>query len=296
MNLLPILVRRELWEHRALWVAPLVVAGILVVLAIAGRSAIGDADVEAVGLMSDPDGLALIGLTHLAVPLCFGVVMAIVLFFYLLDCLYAERRDRSILFWKSLPVSDAATVISKLAVALVVAPLGVYVLSVVTDLLLYGIVALRLRGVADYGTVAPTWDTLVWLRLQAVVLLTIVILSLWYAPVAAYLLVISAWARRNVFLWAVLPPILLTMAELMATDTGSYTWRLLWSRLVHVWGELDVVGAASWAAAAAFGPEAGDPPLRMLSIFTSLDLWLGLVVAVLLVWAAIAIRRYREGI
>ena len=35
---------------------------------------------------------------------------------------YDERKDRSVLFWKSLPVSDRDTVLSKAVSALVVAP------------------------------------------------------------------------------------------------------------------------------------------------------------------------------
>jgi ABC-2 type transport system permease protein len=118
-----------------LWVAPLVVAAVLIVVtALSGGVHIsGDARVQIDGEAVD----FINGITPERAVKLFGVliaglyvpqliVMLIVLGFYLLDSLYSERKDRSILFWKSLPVSDAHTVASKALVALVVVPLGVW--------------------------------------------------------------------------------------------------------------------------------------------------------------------------
>ena len=85
--------------------------------------------------------------------------LVLVLTFYLLDCLYAERKDRSILFWKSLPVSDAATVASKLLVALAVVPLGVYVVAILSDLLFSAIIAVR-ASFNHSQILIGAWDTL----------------------------------------------------------------------------------------------------------------------------------------
>ena len=56
--------------------------------------------------------------------------------FYCLDALYGERRDRSILFWKSLPVSDLTTVLSKASIPIVVLPLLTFAVTVATQLIM----------------------------------------------------------------------------------------------------------------------------------------------------------------
>jgi len=107
-NTLLMLVRRELWEHRALWIAPLVVAALMVFGAIVAsvKYHLTHADMSR---DDGPQGMTMFAVMQGAVSMPLSVVMLIVLVFYLLDCLYAERKDRSILFWKSLPVSDDLT-------------------------------------------------------------------------------------------------------------------------------------------------------------------------------------------
>ena len=294
MNALPVLVRRELWEHRSLWLAPLAVAAVVVVLAIAGQSSLRISSDTLLRQLDPHERFALFAAAHLALPLFFALVTNIVLFFYLLECLYTERRDRSILFWKSLPVSDAATVVSKLLVALLVVPLGVYVLSVVTDLLVTGIFTLRL-WFADVDEPSILWDTQTWLRLQLALLIVLFLGALWYAPVVGYLLVVSAWARRSVFLWAVLPPIILILAERITYGT-EYVGSFVAHRLVGFWRELNIEAGMAGLSASASLPATGAhiDPLPLLAILGSPHLWVGVAVAALLVWAAIRIRRYRD--
>ena len=107
MNKMLTLVRREFWENRALWAAPLIVGAILLVGAIFGRVEFG----LPLNIVGDQKR-SLFGIITWGLTLPYFITMAIVLYFYLLDSLYSERRDRSILFWKSLPVSDAETVLS----------------------------------------------------------------------------------------------------------------------------------------------------------------------------------------
>ena len=124
------LVRREFWEHRALWMAPLVVAALLALCAAIGRVHI---DVnEASDLSSQSQQVALFSIIQWVLAMPLYIVVMLVGSFYLLDCLYAERKDRSILFWKSLPVSDGLTVCAKLLVALVVMPVGAFVLALLS--------------------------------------------------------------------------------------------------------------------------------------------------------------------
>ena len=151
MNTMLLLVRREFWEHRSLWIAPLVWAGIIVVLSAwlffyvipqhVPDGVLQSPNIEAIEGISDRDReeirqaleaakahdvpKATISISFLGISQLISAFTCIVVFFYLIDCLFTERRDRSILFWKSLPLSDTQVVLSKFAVALVVVVFGV---------------------------------------------------------------------------------------------------------------------------------------------------------------------------
>jgi ABC-2 type transport system permease protein len=304
MNALPALIRREFWEHRALWIVPLVCSAIIVLLGVSGRVLHylpNDVEKE---ILANPEFVAneqfrLAGFALVQWLFAWSqlFVMAIVLFFYLIDALYAERRDRSILFWKSLPVSDSATVIAKLLVAAAIVPLGVYVVSVVTNALFAGIFSLTASD-SPLAQLAIGWDMEVWLRVQGLVMLGLFGAVLWYAPIAAYLLLVSAWARRNVFLWAVLPPLILLLAEEIAFDT-DFVKALLAHRLGGPWSHMGTDRRIE-ELAESIGEEGGARVVDVLAavdasgLFTSPGLWLGLAAAGLFLWGAIRIRRYRD--
>jgi ABC-2 type transport system permease protein len=282
MNLQPILIRRELWEHRSLWIVPLVVAGLIILAALFAAVQIDPSDVSEA---HKPGEVFAIFHSVLALPQL--LLLAVVLPLYLLDCLYAERKDRSILFWKSLPVSDAQTVLSKFIVALAVVPLGVFVLTLATDVIASGILATRFRHDAFISSLLR-WDTVLWLRTQGFMLLAFVLLAMWYAPVAAYLMLVSAWAKRNVLLWATLPPLFLMVAERIAFHTHYFTWLLAYRLNSNSLG----IGRKLAGKAAADGSDA----LAELHSFTGLgnvDLWLGLAAAAVLLWLAIRVRRHQ---
>jgi ABC-2 type transport system permease protein len=214
---------------------------------------------------------------------------SVVIFFYLADCLYAERKDRSILFWKSLPVSDSATVLTKALVALLIVPLGLFVLAFVTNLIAYAILWLRLHNNAALAPLM-TWDTVEWLRLNGALLLAIPILALWYAPIAAYQLLVSAWAKGSVFVWTVLPPLVLILGERFTFGTW-YIRNVLRDRL-----GLSVIGVAARGRASntPFGQRGLFDGIDVIGLLSSLDMWIGVAIAVAFVLAAIRIRRYRD--
>ena len=284
---LAMLVRREFWEHRALWIAPLVVAALMVVSAFVAsvKYRLTHADMHHDG----SDGMAMFSVMQSAVSMPLSLVTLIVLSFYLLDCLYAERKDRSILFWKSLPVSDNLTVLSKLLVALLVVPLGVFALGLLVSLSFVGIWELN----AAFGRLPgiPGWDTLAWLEGEMALLACLIVGVLWYAPFAAYLLVVSAWARRSPFLWATVPVVLAPLLERMAFGT-AYLWKLLAYRTFGIWQTLFPYPHPGRGRAEALASMFGE--LRFGAAFSDIDLWLGLAVTAALVFAAIRLRRYRD--
>jgi ABC-2 type transport system permease protein len=288
------LIRRELWEHRALWITPLIVGGLLVLTAFPIRYGNVTFGAHVDNFARPDDRLSMFTLMIWGQTVPQYLVMVIVLSFYLMDCLYQERKDRSILFWKSLPVSDANTVISKLLVAVVVVPLGVYLTAAVCGVLFQTIWSAR-TAFGSLPNIAVGWDTVAWLKVQALMLYGLLVSMLWYAPMAAFLLLVSAWARRNVFLWATLPPVIAIVIERAAFGT-RYTGRLLeyrsWSGLWNVLLVEPITPDSGHGRVYSLAKLFDNIP--MSRAFLNIDLWLGLAVAAALVFAAIRIRRYRD--
>ncbi len=286
---LGMLVRRELWEHRYLWIAPLALAGLLTLLAVIGRVHFGMHDEAA---LADPQQrVAWFTIVVWALSVPFYVLSLFIVGYYLLDCLYAERKDRSILFWKSLPVSDGLTVLAKLLVALLVVPLGVFALGVLTNLAV--IAVLRLRIAMGNVPMLLSWSTLEWARTELALLAAQCITLLWHAPVAGYLLVISAWARRSPFLWATLPLVMAPILERIAFGT-HHLWDFILYRFGGIWHTLGVEHANLVSRNSARPVGTLLQVLDFRAAFTDIDLWLGLAAAAALVFAAIRIRRYRD--
>jgi ABC-2 type transport system permease protein len=291
------LIRREFWEHRILWMAPLAVAALLLVGEALARVQVGRAALPGGTMVLTPQMVrAIFAVTMLGLGAAQYVTMSVVLWYYAADCLYAERRDRSILFWKSMPVSDGQTVLSKVMVALVIAPLGVYLVTAVTILLTSGIWSLRELG---GNHLSLFWDTRTWLQLEGVTFLDVVLASLWYAPITGYLMLVSALARRNSQLWVFLVPVVAVLVERFAFGT-HYLWSIIAYRLRAGWqsGIFNYVGRLF--SGHDLGPDAAamsPSPLQSMDLgqaFANVDLWIGLAVAIALFFAAARIRRYRD--
>ncbi len=118
--------------------------------------------------------------------------------FYCLDALHGERRDRSILFWKSLPVSDLTTVLSKASIPLVVLPLLTFAITVAMQWIMLLLSSAVLLG--SGLSVATLWTQLSFVQMSLVLLYHLLTVhSLWYAPFYGWLLLVSGWARRAPF-------------------------------------------------------------------------------------------------
>lgn len=208
MNIYVWLIRREFWENRAIWIIPAALGAALILAACTGT-------VESPILDAGAPDRTLAGLAYLAFGTPFFVTLALYSYWYLLESLHADRKDRSVLFWKSLPISDTATVLSKVLVALLVIPLVYLAADDLTSLAAAGIVSLRLNSAAA----GALWRADLWLQLQAVWLYLILTTAVWYLPVTGWLLVVSAWARRAVLLWSILPPLALMLAERLFLGT-----------------------------------------------------------------------------
>ena len=282
-------VRRELWENRSLYIAPLAAAAVAMLAFL----------ISLIGLPSMRE-LARLDPGHQPGDLVqpYGhaawlimVTALIVGVFYSLDALHSERRDRSILFWKSLPVSDLTTVLSKASIPLLVLPLLVFAITVIVQLimLLLSTAVLLISG----GGAVMLWTRLPLFQMELVTLYGAIVLALWYAPIYGWLLLVSGWARRATFLWAVLPPLAIGVFEKIAFHT-SYFLSLLQDRLVgFAAGAFDLKDKAGVPVDPHFIPLTQLAPGRFLG---GPSLWIGLIVAAALLAATVRLRRYREPI
>jgi ABC-2 type transport system permease protein len=312
------LVKREYWESRRgfLWAQFWAAASILVITIlgiIAGEvlkaRAGGQMDVS-MGLnlgqilreatTRDMDQLVkALDATMLLFGFVAGMVLFFVVFFYLLGALYDDRRDRSVLFWKSLPLSDTGTVLSKAVAGIVVAPL------IATGIVLAGYVGAQvvvsLWLLLHAVNPLPLWiqgePYGVWLRL----LVMVPVNALWALPTVGWLLLWSAAVRSKPFLWAIIVPIIAGMLNFWIGLLGvphirpDFYWGDIAGRLL-----LSVV-PGSWINPGAQGMRfRGMHDLAAINYpamghaMASPQMWIGVIVGAALIAAAIWFRRWRD--
>jgi ABC-2 type transport system permease protein len=282
-------VRREIWENRSLYLAPLIVAGVIIIGFM--FTAVGLAERRRAILLIDDAARqrAAIEMPYSMAAMMIMFTAFIVGVFYCLDALHGERRDRSILFWKSLPVSDLTTVLSKITIPLAVLPAISFAVIIVTQLVILLITSAVLiaHGMSPLTTLAHTnlpQNTLI-------LVYGLIAVSLWHAPTYGWMMLVSAWARRAAFLWALLPAVAISFFEKIVFGTNRFADFLKYRFM-------------NWADDAfAFRRNAhGQPLLDSLSqltpgrYLTTPGLWLGLIFAVVCLAIAIRLRRYRGPI
>ena len=326
MNTFKWLLKREYWEHRGgfLW-APLVSGAIFLVISalamIAGesvrRAEEGDKiQVNGVELDQLTGSLSARELAELGGGLDLGtlmagswplIVLAFVVFFYCLGALYDERKDRSVLFWKSLPLSDGRTVLSKVASALLVAPLLAIAAAVVTAI---GFLALLSTYVLFHGgnPLELIWGPASPLKVVFHLVASLPVYAAWALPTIGWLLLVSAWARTKPFLWALLVPvfagILVTWFDIMELFGSSAEW--FWQHIVGrlllgtVPGMDLVYRGASDPNLVNYQVEGPQDIVNLFSAqtawgaFTTPDLWIGVVAGVVMLLGAVHFRRSRD--
>lgn len=313
------LLKREYWEHRGgfLW-APFAVVAVFLLITLMGLS-IGQMHMNGdklkivnIPLGAMVNGIAADKMEEIATGINIGLsamalvvqlVLGFVLFFYLLGALFDDRKDRSILFWKSLPVSDLDMVISKIVTAAIVAPCIAWVAGVVFHLLMLALLGafLSLHDVsASKFLWAPAEPVKLWIRMLA----AIPINALWALPTYGWLLLVSSWARTKPFLWGFFVPIIagLLLAWLdMLTNLrvpDSWYWSNVFARAMFS------VLPYSWSPGNAFNFgyqfDGGRTPADLISwesfeqILSSANLWIGVVAGVAMIAGAVYLRRYRE--
>jgi ABC-2 type transport system permease protein len=277
-------VRRELWENRSIYLAPLGVAGV----AVLGFSLSAIAGIWERALRIDVTR----GREAIAGPydMAAGLMMLtsiLVSVFYCLDALHGERRDRSILFWKSLPVSDLTTVLAKASIPLVVVPVIAFAITIAMHVIM--LVVSSAAILASGQSVAAWWTELSVGRMWLLLLYHFVTAhALWPFPVYCWLLLVSGWARRAAILWAALPLVAIGGVERIVFQTWYFA-TLTGSRLIGGTPDLYMGPPEKFPT----GPMTHIAPWRFLG---SPGLWVGLAVAAAFLAVAVRLRRNRGPI
>lgn len=273
-------IKRELWEYRSIYFVPLIAAALFVFGFL-------------INLIRMRGRMHSVAWTHETFALPYEISAALIMgtallvgLYYALDSLYGERRDRSILFWKSLPVSDLTAVLSKLTVAMVIVPLLSFAITIVTQFIMLVLSSLVMLGSGIHT--GEVWSQSSFFKVSLMLLYHILLVhGLWYAPLYGWLLLVSAWSPRAPLVWAVLPPFVIYGIEKLAFNT-SYFLGLLRERLL---GPPTHAPAGSVHASMEISHE-----LIPAHFFAEPGLWIGLAVGAIFVAGAVRLRRYRGPI
>jgi len=314
------LVKREFWEHRGgfLW-APIVTGVVFLVLnvmaiitaeVVGARHGfnVGGNNVQMMIAQANQGDLAQIGagldIAMLSSMGLIGIVMGIVVLFYCLGALYDDRRDRSILFWKSLPISNTSTVLSKVVSATILAPVIAVVVAVVIGLVQLVIFALVLSMHH-----VNAWQLIMLshpFRAIGTLISNIPLYALWAIPSVGWLMFCSAWARNKPFLWAVAVPAVLGLLVSWFGIMGLFNLPTVWfwknivqRALLSVFPGSNIVYSDSALEATADLGDSHNPlsvlsPMHSYTLLASPNLWLGVLAGAVLIAGAIWYRRVRD--
>lgn len=277
-------VRRELWENRFVYIAPLAIAAVVLFGSLISLMIDLPEKMRAFPTLEPAQGAGMVR-PFSAAPAPIMLATFLVGIFYSLDALYGERRDRSILFWKSLPVSDRTTVLSKASIPLVVLPLIGFTLSVAAQIIMLVVstAVLLVNGL----TPLPLWAEVRFFEGLPIMLYGLTVHALWFAPIYGWLLFISAWARRAPLLWSLLPLFAVSAVERVAFGTSYFVSML----------QYRITGAMKEAFAFHAGADGHIDRLSQLSpagFLTAPGLWVGLAFAATFLALAVRLRRHRD--
>ena len=318
MNTFKWLLKREFWEHKGgfFWM-PLIVGGIMTlfiavslliaVLGVKDGMQINGVAVSNLANVVGPEQKAdfaarlVSGYAGLSMPIL--LALSVCIFFFCLGALFDERKDRSVLFWKSLPVSDRATVLSKVAMALGVGPAIAVVISAFTAILagLLICIAAAAAGVNIFGEVLSNAG----IYLAPVQLAALVpIYALWALPTIGWLLMVSAWSRTKPLLWAIGVPLLTATLLSWINRMFQFSWDMGWFWKNIIGRLLASVVPGSWLGETAQSLPSEDT-VRASSAMSDLlthswqllggaNIWIGVALGVAMIYAAIRLRGWRD--
>lgn len=296
------LIRREVWEHRSLYVTPAVVALVMTLMLLTGfvfasgyREIIDLGIVGAQNIAGDAERRAALMAFLVGNTVVFIMAGGVLTVFYCLDSLYAERKNKSILFWRSLPITDAETVISKFLTAALAIPLIAFAVIVVAHLVILLMTSIFV-SIEGGNSMFLIWKSAPLFDVWAAVLIITLLLPIWFSPLIGWFLFVSAWTKRSPLLTAFLPLIILPMLEYFVLRT-----HLLGDAIQSRFSQLPIFKGID--PELFFDEErfiANADAVSLLgfvdigNFLSSPHMWAGLIVAGLFITAAVYVRRYRD--
>ena len=296
------LLKREVWEHRSIYVTPLAIAsivtlGTLAMLLFAGGFA-KELDVAIFGaqnIAGDAERRAALTGFFVGTSGLFLLAATVLTIFYTLDSLYAERKDKSILFWRSMPVTDAEAVVSKLITAIVVIPLATVATVIATHIvnLIVTSIWVSAKG-ADAGHLI--WGSVPLLDNWLAALIVTVASAIWMSPFIGWFLFVSAFTKRSPLLMAFMPLVLIPIIEFIFLRSSFFA-DAVFSRkgMIPLFRGTDIEGFFD-EGSLHLSEEAVSllAHIDVVRFLTSPAMWGGVIVCSLFITAAIYVRRYRD--
>lgn len=270
-------VRRELWEHPSILLAQLGTAAVVLVGYVISLPGLPHA-IRAGAAAHKAGVSSSAGMPFMLAAAAVGCAGWITAMLYSAAALHGERRDRSLLFWKSLPVSDRDAVLAKAAVPLLVTPVATIAIVLTLHLAMV-LVATPVALISGAG-IGPFFDRVILPRIWFELIRGIPMMALWYAPLYGWLMLASGWARRLPILWAVAAPLAVALVEKLALNTEV------------VWGWVKLRAVGPFLAAS----EKATPGHPHPTDFSNPHLWIGLLMAVAFFAVAVRLRRVADPI
>ena len=289
------MIRRELQEHKWGFVyLPWIVAAfmsLVVVLVYLGLTEVNTENFNfSTEIYSNPDVIKAMqeatldqrkeairaGLLVLGSPLVIALGFALLAFS--LSTFFDERKDKSIIFWRSLPVSDSYTVFSKLLVATVVAPL-----LIIPALMLLHLVSVTagsaFLAASDLFPFTWAWKAYPWFDWIRVIF-SLWVQTLWSLPILTWIMLAGAYSRKPVVA-AILPPVVLVLVENVALSSNLF-FNLLLERL------------QPWSRASSFPKEYENLAVSEMSdiplLFVMSEFWIGILISAIFIYLTIYFR------
>ncbi len=313
MNTFKALLEREYWEHRGAFLkTPLIIGIVFIVVLLLGYITterfdqvltngqtieIGGQTLET----TDPKFIKLgLDAFMLTTASLYHIVLFIVLFFFLLGSLYDDRKDGSILFWKSLPVSDFQTVLSKLLTAIFFAPLIFTACLIISHLAFFIVLSLLLllNGVNPFTVLWANIDLINW----GAFFIGCLVQALWALPVYGWLLLASSYSKRRPFLLAVFVPMMVGL--IWYWYNAIFNYNLMKIGIFKTIGYFMAKSIQPFTSGLSFDAESFDFDATqqtnvelIKSMFNGLSdpiVYYGIIFAVIAIALAIYVRRYRN--
>jgi len=307
------LVRREFWEHRGAFIkTPIIISIVLFVITIGayitglvlasktGSRELADTSIRELANLSQEKLTTFWDIQLVSISSLYLVVLFFVLFFFLLGSLFDDRKDGSILFWKSLPISDTETVLSKLVTAMIFVPVFFVVIffaATIAEMILYSILLL----IHGFNPIQLVWAPVNLFSGIYAMLLGAFMQMLWAMPIYGWLIFSSSVSKRRPFLFAIFIPAIISFSwywvnilSFKFTDFSMFK-----KPLFHLAHAMLPYGSGSMGDNNfSFSPEENSslPVLisNMSSSIINREILYGIIVAVVFVAISIWVRRYRN--